>query len=117
MTKTKLKAGLVQQDPPAGRVQVYDWAAIAAQVESQAGTWFKVFEQDKTSYSVAIRNGDIAALRSELGFEMRTANNTRGRTKGTNGSDDPGEARTCSLFLRFDPKRKRKTPPKKKETT
>jgi hypothetical protein len=67
--------GVAFGTPPPKRQRKYDWAAIAKKCKRRPGQWFLVFEQDKTTYSATIRQGGIAALKPELGFEMRTANN------------------------------------------
>ena len=78
-----------ESPPPIGQGR-YDWQVIAAKLEMQPGEWAKVFDKDKTSIVNAIRQGKIAVLRPELGFEIRTANNIR-------------KPRTCSLYLRYNP--------------
>lgn len=79
-----------ESPPPIGQGR-YDWAVIAAKLEMQPGEWAKIFDEDKTSIVNAIRQGKIVALRPGLGFEVRTANNTR------------TPVRTCSLYLRYNP--------------
>lgn len=103
MPTAKPRTKIVKKDPPPKKVPRYDWAAIAEQLKADPGVWHQIYEKDKTGYAVAVSNDDIAPLRSSLGFQVRTANNTRGRP--ANGTD-PGEARTCSLYLRWvKPKR------------
>jgi len=70
----------------------YDWEAIALQLRQRPGEWALVFEHGKTSIANAIRQGGIASLQPEAGFEVRTTNNKR----------EP--MRTCTLWLRWNPR-------------
>jgi hypothetical protein len=81
------------EEPPAKTV--YDWYTIADQLRADPMRWAKVFEQGGQSVSNAIKQGSVAALHPDLGFEVRTANNTR------------TPPRTCDLYLRFNPDRVR----------
>ena len=82
--------------PPPQRAQRYDWDKVAAELRKNPGKpndnegWGLVFEGDKSSLVVAIRQGSIRAFRGG-GFEIRTANNTK---------EYP---RTCDLWMRFVP--------------
>jgi hypothetical protein len=87
--------GVGWAEPPPLRGPAYDWEAIARKCRRQPGRWRKVFEQDRFSLAVAIRQGSIAALRPESGFEVRTANTTSWRT-----GDGP---RMCSMWVRYNP--------------
>lgn len=83
---------LLSWEDPAER-GAYDWAGIAAQLESRPMTWAKVFDRDRQSLAVAIRVHGITALWPEKGFEVRTRNNT---------SRDLGTP-MCTLYLRYNP--------------
>jgi hypothetical protein len=83
--------GLKFDEPPPQRVPRYDWQAIAKKARRRQGKWYKVFEKDRVSLVVAIRNNDIKALRKSKGYEVRTANNTRTKP------------RTCTLWVRYNP--------------
>lgn len=97
-TKKGAAAGIKFGTPPPRRQSPYDWTKIADTLRKHPGTsedpnsgWALVFEGDRTTLVTAIRNGGIAALRKEKGFEVRTANNTT------------GSPRTCDLWLRYVP--------------
>lgn len=53
--------------------------------------WGKVFAFDKVSVANAVRQGNVKAVRPDLGFEVRTRNNVR------------VPERMCSLYLRYNP--------------
>lgn len=72
----------------------YDWWAIAEQLRSRPGEWAMVFEGGLTSTVNAIRQGHVNAVRSDLGFEITTLNNTR------------EQPRTCDLWMRYNPDKK-----------
>lgn len=78
------------EDPPARRKR-YDWEAIARQVQAKPMQWAKVFEGGRTSQVNAIRQGSVAAVHPDLGFEVRTTNNVR------------VPERRCDLYLRYNP--------------
>lgn len=78
-------------EPPPPRQSRYDWAAIARRLRRRPGEWARIYKHDRTSLSVAIRNGAIKALRPEAGFVMRTEDNTRGKP------------RTNTLWMMYDP--------------
>lgn len=80
------------KSPPA-RPTKYDWTKIATQLKRKPGQWALVFEHDRASVANAIRMGSIVAVRPEDGFEVRTSNN-----------DTQSRPRTCSLWLRYNPK-------------
>ena len=84
------KSEVTWESPPVKQGR-YDWAIIAEKLKTQPGEWAKVFDEDKTSIVNAIRQGKIAVLRPEDGFQVRTANNTR------------SPVRTCTLYLRYNP--------------
>lgn len=85
--------GIPWEEPPA-RVN-YDWYAIADQLRTEPMRWAKVFDKGGQSISNAIKQGHVAAVHPDLGFESRTANNTR------------QPPRTCTLYLRFNPNKVR----------
>jgi hypothetical protein len=80
-------------DPPPKAEPRYDWAGIAKKCRRKPNEWLKVFEQDRQSLFVAIRQGAISALTPEQGFEVTTRNNKR-------PEDGP---RTCDLYVRYVP--------------
>lgn len=80
---------IVREDPPE-RTR-YDWAAIAAQLRMEPGQWYKVFEDGPASTANAVRQGSIAAVKPEDGYETMTRNNTR------------APRRTCTLYMRWMP--------------
>lgn len=86
--------------PPPGRSQRYDWDEIAEQLRKRPMTWGKVFERDRTSLAASIRNRGIKALHPDRGFEVRTRNNMR-------GDPDFDGARSCTLYLRYNPDKDR----------
>lgn len=75
---------------------IYNWAEISAELKKHPMEWLKIFDRDRTSVVNAIRQGSIAALHPDLGFEAETRNNER------------GHPRTCSLYLRWNPKKVKK---------
>jgi len=81
----------VKWEAPPEKGTRYDWAAIADQLRAQPMTWAKIFDDDRTSVVNAIRQGNIQAVRPDHGFQVRTANNTR------------GVVRKCTLYLRYNP--------------
>lgn len=87
---------VVFEDPP--DLPRYDWAGIAKKVKARPGRWAKVFDRDRVTQAEAIRNGGVAALRREHGFETRTRNNKR-ETDPATGK----ETRWCTLYVRYNP--------------
>lgn len=84
---------LIQEDPPV-TIPRYDWTAIAEQLRASPSVWFKVFEKDRISIVTAIRQGNIKALRKTDGFEVKSSNNNKKVVP-----------MTCSLYLRFNPRK------------
>lgn len=82
------------QDPPPPRVGKYNWSAIADKVRSQPLQWFRVFEDDKHSLTVSVRQNNVKSLRKDLGFVFRTSN-----TRHVDGT------RYCSFYIQYDPTR------------
>jgi hypothetical protein len=83
-------------EPPAPSNRApYDWAAIAEKLRKKPGKWALIFEQDKTSYVVSLRQDGVTALLPSKGFEIRTANNKR------------TPVRVCDLWLRYNPEKDR----------
>lgn len=80
------------QEPPPRPVR-YDWTAIAALLQRKPGQWALIYERDRVSVANAVRQGDVAAVHPDLGFEVRTANTVQG----------VGPAKTCSLYMRWNP--------------
>lgn len=92
------KSGLVRETP--SEKKRYDWQAIASELEADPGEWYKVYDKDRHSLVIAIRNHDIKALLPENGFESMTRNNNRGSPQS-----DPPVPRTCTLYLRYMPEK------------
>lgn len=89
MSKTKKPPeGMAWQSPPGERP---DWSAAARSLRAHPMEWLRVFVHGRESWANALNRGRITALRPDLGFEFKTADNTR---------DYP---RTCTLFARFNP--------------
>jgi hypothetical protein len=82
------------QEPPPKR-QSYDWVTIADDLRARPMEWALIFKRDRTSLVNALRQGAITPLHPDLGFEIRSANNTR----------DEDERRVCDLYLRYNPAR------------
>lgn len=95
MVKTT-PGGLVQEDPPPRTP--YNWAQIAKDLQNAPMKWHKVFDHDRHTLTVSIRNGDTSALRPEAGFEYRTS-----KTKWV--EEDGKNRRYCSLYLRYNPEK------------
>lgn len=83
----------VWDDPPPKRKGRYDWDSLSQTLRDNPMKWRKVFEKDRTSIAVALRQGSIRVLAPDLGYEVRTGNNVR------------GEPRTCTLWLRYNPEK------------
>lgn len=83
---------LVWEDPP--RRTKYDWVKIAESLRSNPMEWAKVFDEDRSSIVVAVRQGSILTMHPDLGFETRTANN-----------NVKAKPRTCTLYVRYNPAR------------
>jgi hypothetical protein len=94
----RILVGSVEWESPAPPANVkYDWQSIAEQLRERPGEWAKVFEKDRVSLVNALRQSKMNALLPSDGFEILTRNNVRAS----------GPARTCTLYMRW-------TPPKKK---
>jgi hypothetical protein len=89
--KRAAKPGISGWQEPPPRRSTYDWAAIADELRSRPNDWALIFKGDRTSLVNALRQGGITALHPDLGFEIRTTNNTR------------EQPRICDLYLRFNP--------------
>lgn len=89
--KTKGAAAIKFGTPPPAREVRYDWPAIADKLRARPEEWALIFTGDRTTLVTALRAGSIRALRPRAGFEVRTANNTR------------GTPRTCDLWMRYVP--------------
>jgi hypothetical protein len=63
------------------------------ETDSQIADALDSIQQGFVSLSTALRQGSITVLHPDLGFEIRTANNTR------------TGIRTCDLYLRWNPNR------------
>lgn len=88
-TKRKPKAGEAWEAPPTfGRP---DWSEVAVTLRKNPMEWLKVYTDGRATWANAIGRGRVRALRPDLGFELRTADNQR---------TDP---RTCTLYMRFNP--------------
>jgi hypothetical protein len=90
---TELRSDAPLADPPPLPTPRYDWQAIAAKARKTPGRWRIVFTQDRQSLRVAIRAGDIAALKPSKGFVTTTRNNRR----------PEGGPRLCDLYVKYVP--------------
>ena len=88
-TKRKPRNGVRWEAPPESDRP--DWAAVARELRAHPGEWMLVFEHGRASWVTAVQIGHVSAVHKRLGFETRTADNTR---------DTP---RTCTLYMRFNP--------------
>ena len=59
--------------------------------------FYKVFEQDRHSLVVSLRQGSVRALTKERGFEFHTRHN----------KDDADGVRVCDLWIRYNPAKDR----------
>lgn len=78
------------EDPPESPPK-YDWDDIAQKLKRRPNQWAKIFDRDRTSVTVALRNGSIKALQPQMGFVVRTSHGTR---------ETP---RMCTLHMKYDP--------------
>lgn len=88
------------EEPPPRRERRYDWDKIATQLRKKPNEWAKVFVGDKSSLVVAIRAGNIKAMRPSRGIEVRTTDNVR-----PSPDSAPGEVRRCTLWARYVPEK------------
>lgn len=89
------KSSLTFKEPPEKyHRNRYDWDQIADELRERPGEWAMIFEHGPTSLVSSIRLG-VRALPLDQ-FEVRTTDNTK---------DSP---RTCTLWLRYNPKKKGK---------
>lgn len=95
--KSSVKWGELPPPRNVNRTQ-YDWDQVARDLRAKPNTWAVVFEDDRLSLVTAIRNGGIAALREEKGFEVRTRGNY---------IPDDGRPRRCDLWMRYVPEHDR----------
>lgn len=86
------KIDTVEWTPPPASVK-YDWNSIAEQLRKRPMDYALIFRQGPVAVVNALRQGNIAALHPDLGFEVRTANNQR---------EAP---RLCDLWVRYNPKK------------
>lgn len=82
----------VWEDPPRSTRASYDWTSLAEELKRNPYRWRKVFDRDRSSLVVAIRQGGIRALTPEKGFQTRTSHNERHATP-----------RMCTLHMRYVP--------------
>lgn len=87
-------AELLFTDPPRGPVNKYDWYAVADALRAKPNQWALIFENGPLSLVTSIRQGVQALPRDE--FEIRTTDNVK------------TAPRTCTLYLRYVPKKNRK---------
>lgn len=80
-------------DEPPARPTKYDWHRIAAQLRQRPMAWALIYQLDRRSVWVAIKQGSISAVHPDLGFETTTSNNQ---------FDENGK-RLCTLHMRFNP--------------
>jgi uncharacterized protein (DUF2252 family) len=69
----------------------YNWSKIAQALRAHPMEWALIFERGHASRVNRVRDGRVAAVHPDLGFEVVTVNNTRGRP------------RTCDLYMRWNP--------------
>lgn len=91
MTTEEARGIEAWEDPPDRRTR-YDWSSIAKALHRRPGKWAKVFERDRASLVVALRQGSIRALHPDKGFEFRSSNGTRDE-----------KPRMCTLHARYVP--------------
>lgn len=77
------------EEPP--ERTTYDWNEIARKLKRRPMKWAKIFDQGPISVSNAVRQGSVAPVHPDLGFQVRTANNTR------------TAPRTNTLYVRYNP--------------
>jgi hypothetical protein len=80
---------VTREDPPV-RVR-YNWASIANQLRAEPMVWFNVFKDGRVAVSNAVKQGHVADVHPDLGFEVSTTNNKR------------TSPRTCDMYLRYNP--------------
>lgn len=71
----------------------YDWPAIAERLRAKPMEWGNLFKQGPVSVVNAIRQGAVAELHPNLGFEVTTENNHR---------EAP---RLADLYIRYNPEK------------
>lgn len=91
MTKADpTRVDTVEKEVPPVRTR-YDWAKIADQLRADPGEWYCVFKDGRAAVSNAVRQGNVADVHPDLGFEVVTTNNKR------------TSPRTCDFYLRYNP--------------
>lgn len=83
---------MVWASPPPSDRGRYDWPSIAQVLRDHPGEWLRIFEEGPTSTANMLRQGDVAVLHPDDGFEVRTRNNVR------------TPQRRCALYLRYVPR-------------
>lgn len=87
--------------PSSGRGK-YNWEAIAERCKAQPEEWLLVYEQDRRSIAVAVRQQSVTKMTEAAGFEVTTRNNKT-----------DVEPNVCDLWVRYvpakDQSRKRRT--------
>lgn len=76
--------------PSSGGRGKYNWEEIAARCKAQPGEWLLVYEQDRRSIAVAVRQQSVTTMAADKGFESTTRNN-----KGD------AEPPLCDLWVRY----------------
>jgi hypothetical protein len=78
--------------PSTGGRGKYDWVAIAERCKAQPGEWLLVFEGDRRSIAVAVREQSVTTVTADKGFESTTRNNKAKEVPPV-----------CDLYLRYVP--------------
>lgn len=68
-----------------------DWTDTVTALEANPGKW-AMLETERLSVATAIRQGDVAPLHKDKGFEIRTAK-----------TDREAKPPVCDLYLRYLP--------------
>jgi hypothetical protein len=84
------------EDPPPVQTGKYDWPSIAQKVKAQPMQYLKVFDDDRHSFTVSVRQGSVTSLHPDKGFEVSTRNN----------HVEDGR-RMCAMYLRYNPSKDR----------
>lgn len=71
----------------------YDWLRISEQMRAAPMEWHCIYENDRTAVANAVRQGSVADVHPDLGFEALTINNRR------------TSPRTCDFYMRYNPEK------------
>jgi hypothetical protein len=94
MTKAAdpLRVEALEKETPPERLR-FNWAKIAEQLRADPMEWYVVFKDGRASVYEAVRQGNVADVHPDLGFETETFNNKR------------TSPRTCDMYIRYNPDR------------